>query len=50
MKQTQIPPRASRTQDYVQPDIETEDGETPDEYYPQRLPTSTRCYYTSNGN
>lgn len=39
-----IPARASRTQDYT--DIE----DIPDSYFPQRMPSSTRRYTTTEGN
>ena len=41
---TNIPARASRTQDY------TEVDEVPDSYYSQRMPTSTRKYINTQGD
>lgn len=34
----------------TQANRDTNEEEVPDSYYPQRLPTSTRRYYTTNGN
>lgn len=50
MKQSAIPLRASRTEDYVPPDIETDEREVPDSYYTTRLPTSARRYHDTRGN
>ncbi len=41
--QTKIPPRASRTQEYL---AKIED----DAFYPQRMPSSTRRYTTTQGH
>jgi hypothetical protein len=48
MYMSNIPARASRTREYP---VQTDDiEEMPDDYYPQRMPTSTRRYVDTRGN